>query len=130
MKSPRTLQEAIVYFADSDRAFDYAVSLRWPEGKAHCPRCSSEKNSFIKTRRIWFCWGCKQQFTLKVNTIFEDSPLGLDKWMTAFWMLVNCKNGIFQNGDSPHSWHYPEVGMVHASTASHSAARPFVWLYD
>ena len=94
MKPPRTLQEAIVYFSDPQRAFDYAVSLRWPDGKVHCPRCSSEANYFIKTRRIWLCRGCNEQFTLKVNTIFEDSPLGLDKWMTGFWMLVNCKNGI------------------------------------
>jgi transposase-like protein len=94
MKAPRTLQEVIVYFSDPQRAFDYAVSLRWPNGKVHCPRCSSEKNYFIKTRRIWLCRGCNKQFTLKVNTIFEDSPIGLDKWMTGFWMLVNCKNGV------------------------------------
>jgi transposase-like protein len=94
MKAPKTLQEAIVYFSDPQRAFDYAVSLRWPNGKVHCPRCSSEKNYFIKTRRIWLCRGCNKQFTLKVNTIFEDSPIGLDKWMTGFWMLVNCKNGV------------------------------------
>ncbi|MGA2001867.1 MAG: IS1595 family transposase [Terriglobales bacterium] len=94
MTTPRTLQEAIVYFGDLQRAFDYAVSLRWPDGKVSCPRCGSGKNYFIKTRRIWLCRGCDKQFTVKVNTIFEDSPIGLDKWMTAFWMLVNCKNGI------------------------------------
>lgn len=94
MKPPRTLQEAIVYFSDPDRAFEYAVKLRWPDGKIICPRCSSEKNYFIKTRKLWLCRGCNKQFTLKVNTIFEDSPLGMDKWMAAFWMLVNCKNGI------------------------------------
>jgi transposase-like protein len=59
-----------------------------------CPRCNSDRNYFIKTRKLWLCRGCNRQFTLKVNTIFEDSPLGLDKWMTAFWMLVNCKNGV------------------------------------
>src|SRR5450432_3438437 len=94
MKSPRTLQEAIVYFGDPDRAFEYACKMRWPDGKVSCPRCNSDKNYFIKTRKLWLCRGCNRQFTLKVNTIFEDSPLGLDKWMTAFWMLVNCKNGI------------------------------------
>ena len=94
MKTPRTLQDAIVYFSDLDRAFEYACKLRWPDGKIICPRCSSDKNYFIKTRKLWLCRGCNRQFTLKVNTIFEDSPLGLDKWMTAFWMLVNCKNGI------------------------------------
>jgi len=53
-----------------------------------------EKHSFIKTRKIWYCNPCKKQFTLKVGTIFEDSPIGLDKWMVAFWMMTNCKNGV------------------------------------
>ena len=94
MKAPKTLQQAIVYFSDPQRAFDYALKLRWPDGKVACPRCESSQNYFIKTRRIWLCRGCNKQFTLKVGTIFEDSALGLDKWMTAFWMLCNCKNGV------------------------------------
>jgi len=94
MNSPKTLQEAIVYFSDPDRAFEFAKSLRWPDGKVVCPRCKGAKHSFIKTRRIWFCYECKKQFTLKLGTVFEDSPLGLDKWMAGFWMLVNCKNGV------------------------------------
>lgn len=94
MDAPKTLQEAIIYFSDPQRAFDYAVSLRWPDGKVTCPRCGKAKHSFIKTRRIWFCYPCKKQFTVKVGTIFEDSALGLDKWMTAVWMLTNCKNGV------------------------------------
>jgi len=94
MKPPRTLQEAIAYFADPQRSFDYAVKLRWPDGRISCPRCSAEKFSFIKTRRIWFCYACKRQFTVKVKTIMEDSALGLDKWMTAVWMLVACKGGV------------------------------------
>lgn len=94
MKAPQTLQEAITYFADPDRCFAYATKLRWPSGKITCPRCGSEKHSFVSTRRIWFCKECKKQFTMKVGTIFEDSPLGMDKWMTAMWLLVNCKNGI------------------------------------
>jgi transposase-like protein len=94
MKKPVTLTQAIAYFADTDRAFDYAKFLRWPDGKVTCPRCGSESNSFVKTRSLWFCNGCKKQFTVKVGTIFEDSPMGLDKWMTAVWMICNCKNGI------------------------------------
>ena len=94
MDSPKTLQEAIVYFSDPDRAFEYAKKYRWPDGKVVCPRCGKAKHSFIKTRRIWFCYECKKQFTLKLGTVFEDSPLGLDKWMAGFWMLVNCKNGV------------------------------------
>jgi transposase-like protein len=94
MEAPETLQEEIVYFSDSDRCFQYALNLRWPNGVVSCLRCGSENHSSISTRRIWFCKGCKKQFTLKVGTIFEDSPLGLDKWMCAFWMLCNCKNGV------------------------------------
>lgn len=101
MKTPRTLQDAIACFADPDRAFEYAVKLRWPDGKIICPRCSSDKHYPIRTktkkgevRRLWLCRTCNRQFTLKVNSIFEDSPVSMDKWMTAFWMLVNCKNGV------------------------------------
>jgi transposase-like protein len=94
MDAPKTLQDAIVYFSDPQRAFDYAKKLRWPDGNVVCPRCGKAKHSFIKTRRIWFCYECKKQFTLKLGTVFEDSPLGLDKWMAGFWMLVNCKNGV------------------------------------
>ncbi len=94
MKKPVTLQQAIVYFSDSDRAFEYAKFLRWPDNKVTCPRCDSDSNSFVKTRKIWFCNGCKKQFTVKIGMIFQDSAIGLDKWMTAVWMICNCKNGI------------------------------------
>jgi len=91
---PKTLKEAIEYFSDPERCFQYAVKLRWPDGKVTCPRCGSDQHSFISTRHLWFCKVCKKQFTMKVGTIFEDSPLGMDKWMAGFWLLVNCKNGI------------------------------------
>jgi len=94
MDSPRTLQDAIIYFADKDKAFAYAVNFRWPNGLVTCPRCGGEKHSFIKTRRVWFCYDCNKQFSLKVGTIFEDSPITLDKWMMVMWMLANCKNGV------------------------------------
>jgi transposase-like protein len=94
MKEPKTLQEAIVYFSDPERAFVFAVNLCFPDGKVICPRCGCKEHRFVKTRRIWFCKACEKQFSLKVGTIFEDSPIGLDKWMTAFWMLCNCKNGV------------------------------------
>jgi transposase-like protein len=94
MKEPKTLQEAIVYFSDPERAFVFAVNLCFPDGKVICPRCGGKEHRFVKTRRIWLCKACQKQFSLKVGTIFEDSPIGLDKWMTAFWMLCNCKNGV------------------------------------
>ena len=94
MKDLETLQEAIAYFADKDRAFEYAINWRWVGDNVTCPRCGQAKHSFIKTRKLWFCYVCQKQFTLKVGTIFEDSALGLDKWMIAIWMVCNCKNGI------------------------------------
>lgn len=94
IKVPKTLQKAMALFADPDRCFDFAMSMRWPDGKITCPRCGSTEHSFISTRRLWHCKGCKKQFTMKVGTIFEDSPLGMDKWMLALWLIVNCKNGI------------------------------------
>jgi len=94
MKEPLTLQEAIIYFSDADRAFQFALNLRFPGGKVVCPRCGSERHSFMKSRRIWECYGCKKQFSLKVGTIMEDSPLGLDKWMMTAWMIAACKNGV------------------------------------
>ena len=94
LKLPKTLQQAVSFFSDPQKTFDYAVSLRWPAGKVSCPRCESTEHSFISTRQLWYCKGCKKQFTIKVGTIFEDSPLGMDKWMVAVWMLTNCKNGI------------------------------------
>ena len=90
---PTTLQYATVYFGDSDKAFAAAVALRWPNGIT-CPRCESKEHSFISTRKIWFCKGCKKQFTIKLGSIFEDSPLGMDKWMFATWLVSNCKNGV------------------------------------
>jgi len=94
MDAPETLQQAMAFFSDPQRAFEAAVEFRWPDGNPTCPRCGGSKHSFIKTRRLWFCYDCKKQFTIKVGTIMEDSPIGLDKWMCAMWMLANCKNGI------------------------------------
>ena len=91
---PETLHMAILYFSDPDRALEFLVRFRWPDGKATCPRCESKENSFISTRRIWKCKGCKKQFSAKSGTIMEDSPIGLDKWLPAIWMLCGCKNGI------------------------------------
>jgi transposase-like protein len=91
---PKTLQQAIVYFADPDNCLNYLVARRWPNGVT-CPRCGSDKVTFMASRRVWQCKTRhpKSQFSVKVGTIFEDSPVGLDKWLCAMWMLANCKNG-------------------------------------
>ena len=90
---PKTLLEAIRYFSDRDVCVDFVAKLRWPDGPV-CPRCEGTEHSFLKTRRIWKCKNCKRQFSVKVGTIFEDSPLGLDKWLPAVWLAANSKNGI------------------------------------
>jgi len=91
---PETLAEAIKYFANPDAALNFMVSIRWQDGKAICPCCKSSNAAFLATRHLWKCRDCKKQFSVKIGTIFEDSPLGLDKWLPAFWMIVNAKNGI------------------------------------
>ena len=93
---PKTLQEAIVYFADPQNCLNYLAAKRWKDGKAVCPTCGSQNVSFVPSRRLWQCKTRhpKAQFSIKVGTIFEDSPIGLDKWLCAMWLLVNCKNGI------------------------------------
>src|SRR5690348_2966880 len=93
---PQTLHAAIKYFADDANALEFLKSLRWPDGKVKCPRCGSEHVSFLSTRKIWKCQQTheKQQFSVKVGTVMEDSPIALDKWLCAFWLIANCKNGI------------------------------------
>lgn len=91
---PETLQEAIKYFSDENRAFEYMKCVRWTDGKVTCPHCGSDKNSFVSTRKIWHCSGCKRQFSIKIGTIFEDSPIKFDKWICATWLIANAKNGI------------------------------------
>src|ERR1035441_8148722 len=92
---PTTLQEAILYFANPDNCREYLVAHRWADGVT-CPRCGSKKVLFQAKYNRWQC-GSKhdlRQFTAKTGTIFEDSPIGLDKWLMAMWMVVNCKNGV------------------------------------
>ena len=87
------LLEAIRYFSDPVACHEAVAVAKWPKGP-ECPRCECKRLSFLKTRRTWTCLACRKQFSVKVGTIFEDSPIGLDKWMVAMWMLANCKNGV------------------------------------
>ena len=93
MDNPQTLVDAIKYFDDTDNALSYLASKRWPDGVT-CPHCDAEKPMFLKTRRIWKCRKCRKQFSVKVGTIFEDSAITLGKWLTAVWLISNCKNGV------------------------------------
>ena len=93
--TPKTLIDAIRYYSDPDRCLAVMVAVRWPDGVV-CPTCGSPDPRFISTRRLWECRikHPRQQFSVKVGTIFEDSPLGLDKWLLAVWLIANCKNGV------------------------------------
>lgn len=92
---PETLHEAVIYFAEGSNALNFVADLRWPDGPV-CPCCGSEEVRFLGTRGIWECKTKhpKKQFSVKVGTIFEDSPIKLDKWLCAMWMVANCKNGV------------------------------------
>ena len=96
MEHPKTLQEAILYFADPDRCIAYLASSRWPDGVVVCPTCGRKDVSYVAKRRVWQCKSRhpKCQFSIKVGTIFEDSPISLSKWLAAMWLIANCKNGI------------------------------------
>lgn len=94
--TPDTLLEAVRYFSDLDVCHRYMVGIKWPDGKITCPKCGGANVGEIANRRLFQCKakGCRKQFSTKVGTIFEDSPLGLDKWFVAVWSIANAKNGI------------------------------------
>lgn len=95
MNEPTTLQEAMQYFSDPHICLEFVSNLRWPDG-VRCPICGSMDVRFIPTRRLWECKDRhdRRQFSVKVGTIFEDSPIGLDKWLAAMWIIANAKNGV------------------------------------
>lgn len=92
-KLPTNLIEAIRYFSDLDVCTEYVAKLRWPNGP-FCPSCGCTEYSYLTTRRLWKCKACKRQYSVKVGTVFEESRLGLDKWLPAVWLAANSKNGI------------------------------------
>ncbi|PSH04152.1 MAG: DDE transposase [Acidobacteria bacterium] len=93
MNEPKTLQEAILYFSDEQTCINTVAALRWPDGVT-CPACEGKEHYYLATQKRWKCKECGRQFSVKIGTIFEDSPIKLDKWLTALWMIVNCKNGV------------------------------------
>ncbi|SKB00193.1 Transposase [Prosthecobacter debontii] len=94
MEAPLTHLEAIVFFSNQENCHNYLMSKRWPDGQVICPHCISKNvGGFSRSRRIWNCKDCRKQFSIKVGTIFENSPLGLDKWLAAMWIIANAKNG-------------------------------------
>jgi transposase-like protein len=96
INQPKTLQEAVIYFADPNHALAYMTELRWPDGVVVCPTCGRKDVVFLHNQRKWQCKSthAKRQFSAKVGTIFEDSPIPLEKWLVVVWMISNCKNGV------------------------------------
>jgi transposase-like protein len=96
METPDTLQQAIIWFSDFDHCREFMMELRWPDGVVKCPRCHSEKVFWIAKERVWKCYGKHDhaKFSLKTGTVLEDSPIGLEKWLPAAWLIMCCKNGI------------------------------------
>jgi len=95
METPKTLAEANVYFDNADNALNYLAAKRWPNG-VECPYCQAKEPMFLKTRRIWKCSAtkCRKQFSVKIGTVLNESPIPLNKWLTAMWLIANCKNGV------------------------------------
>jgi transposase-like protein len=95
MDTLKTLQQAIIYFSNPDNCVAYLVSKRWKDGVI-CPNCGSKEVKYLASRRVWQCKTRhpKSQFSVKVGSVYEDSAIGLDKWLTATWLVVNCKNGV------------------------------------
>jgi transposase-like protein len=93
---PKTLLDAVKFFGDYENCRSFMVEARWPDGKVKCPTCGSEHVTYMAKTRRWKCYEKhpRPQFTLKVGTVFEDSPIGLEKWLPTLWLIVNCKNGI------------------------------------
>src|SRR6266704_2370080 len=93
---PKTLQQAIIHFANPDNCLKFMVKLRWPDGVVTCPTCRREDAVFLQNQRKWQCKSVHdhRQFTVKVGTIMEDSAIPIDKWLLAIWMIANCKNGV------------------------------------
>ena len=96
MGAPKTLREAILFFADYQNCRKAVEAIRWPDGVVKCPHCGSDNVAYLETQKRYKCYAKhpKAQFSLKVGTIFEDSPIGFEKWLPALWLVTNCKNGI------------------------------------
>jgi transposase-like protein len=96
MNAPKTLQQAIQFFSDFDNCREFMVAVRWPDGVVRCPKCGSDKVTYLQNARVYRCAAThpKQKFSLKIGTVFEDSPIALEKWLPAVWMMISCKNGV------------------------------------
>ena len=92
----KTLQQAIQHFGDAENCRQFMIFMRWPDGVVRCPYCGATKVTWMPNAKAYRCYSDHkpQKFSLKTGTIFEDSPIGFDKWLPAVWLLSNSKNGI------------------------------------
>src|ERR1017187_5928142 len=120
MSDHATLRDAIIHFSDFEHCRQFMVDLRWADGKVKCPECGSEKVCYLAKNRLWKCYSIhpKPRFTLKTGTIFEDSPIPLEKWLPAVWMLLNLQKRYFLLGTSPGAWRHPKDRLVYAPSDS------------
>lgn len=127
MNEPKTLLEAIQYFSDADNCRKFMVAVRWADEVVRCPRCGNDKVSYLEKAKLYFCpvKHAKQKFSLKVGTIFEDSPIGLDKWLPAAWLIANCKNGI-SSYELARALGVTQKSAWHMAHRLRHAMRPFV----
>ena len=96
METPKTLREAIIHFSSFENCKTFMAELRWPNGCVRCPKCGTDHLLWLEKARVWKCYAKHpgQKFSLKTGTIFEDSPIALEKWLPCVWLIVNCKNGV------------------------------------
>ena len=114
METPKTLQQAFIHFSKPENCNAFMIQMRWPDGQVQCPTCGAEKVTYLAKANVYKCYEKhpRAKFSLKVGTIFEDSPLGLDKWLTAIWMIANAKNGISSYELSRHFGNRSEVRLA------------------
>jgi transposase-like protein len=96
METPDTLQEAVIWFSEFEHCRKFMMSLRWSDGVVKCPQCGSDHVTYLAKQRVWKCYTKhpRPTFSLKTGTIFEDSPIPLEKWLCAAWLIISCKNGV------------------------------------
>lgn len=87
--TPKSLLEAVRYYTDPKVCFETMLAVKWPDGKIVCPKCNCEQVGVIRSRSMYCCKGCRKQFSARLGTIFEDSPLSLGHWFVAVWCVAN-----------------------------------------
>jgi transposase-like protein len=127
MNDPKTLLEAIQYFSDAENCRKFMVAVRWADEVVRCPKCGNDKVSYLENAKLYFCpvKHPKQKFSLKVGTIFEDSPISLEKWLPAAWLIANCRNGI-SSYEIARALGVTQKSAWHMAHRLRHAMRPFV----